>query len=154
MTLERNNSWGLKSLGNSTQFGFHTFCSRLFDGPRPAPLKECLHTMVMWGMKSSKAGAGRDDCSTSSSILVRQPNSPKKRSKGKMKRRHSVDFAVSTDVVEFESADENSKDQMWYTKEEFSLIKERNSLVNSCKRHSISFHLTLPGMVFFCRLFE
>ena len=84
--------------------------------------------MVMW--KKSK-NADADTCSTTSSILVSSssPHKSSKRSKRKVKRRHSVDFAGATDVVEIESADEDCKGDMWYSKDEFNLIRERNTLV-------------------------
>jgi hypothetical protein len=79
--------------------------------------------------------------------------------KNRVKRRHSVDFVSHADIVEIEkvSSDESVKEEMWYSKEEYELIKTRNSLVvkmmkNGQFRESDEFslrgleHRLKPGM--------
>jgi hypothetical protein len=79
--------------------------------------------------------------------------------KNRVKRRHSVDFVSHAHIVEIEkvSSDESVKEEMWYSKEEYELIKTRNSLVvkmmkNGQFRESDEFslrgleHRLKPGM--------
>lgn len=55
---------------------------------------------------------------------------PMPRRQGRMKRRHSVDFKPPADTVnEFEKMDEEAKTLCWYSKDEYDIIKARNSLI-------------------------
>jgi hypothetical protein len=76
------------------------------------------------------------NASCSGSILTNNGNGGMKKSKNRVKRRHSVDFVSNAQVVEIEkvSCDESVREEMWYSKEEYDLIKTRNSLV--CRKTS------------------
>ena len=44
-------------------------------------------------------------------------------------RRCSVDFVGESTVIEIENADELEREQIWYTRDEYEIIKARNSLI-------------------------
>ena len=69
-----------------------------------------------------------DDSVSIVSCLSNSVARPKKKT-GRMKRRHSVDFAGSNTVVEIDKADDQSKEDLWYTKLELESLKQRNGLV-------------------------
>lgn len=51
---------------------------------------------------------------------------------GKVRRRHSVDFAPPAEmhkVIEFEPAQQDVKEEIWYSKDDYDIIKARNSLI-------------------------
>lgn len=52
-----------------------------------------------------------------------------KNKRGRVKRRHSVDFAGDHTVVEIDKADDQSREELWYTKPELESLKQRNGLV-------------------------
>lgn len=70
-----------------------------------------------------------DELSTAS-FSVRDEAKPQ--TSGKMRRRHSVDFAGGErlhKVVEYEGVDEEERGEVWYQREEYDIIKSRNSLI-------------------------
>ena len=54
-----------------------------------------------------------------------------RRKKGRMRRRHSVDFkpTVEPEVKKFDPVEDENKAQCWYSKDEYDIIKARNSLI-------------------------
>jgi len=44
-------------------------------------------------------------------------------------RRRSVDFVKPSAVVEIEKLNEEDRDQIWYSRDEYDIIKARNSLI-------------------------
>lgn len=44
-------------------------------------------------------------------------------------RRHSVDFVTESTVIEFDKADEKTKQDIWYSRDEYEIIRARNSLI-------------------------
>lgn len=51
------------------------------------------------------------------------------RPKQKLRRRHSVDFISGHQVLEIDKPDEDNKQTIWYNREEYDIIKARNSLI-------------------------
>jgi hypothetical protein len=53
-----------------------------------------------------------------------RPATPKRRP-----RRHSVNFVTESKVIEFDKADEKVKQDIWYSRDEYEIIRARNSLI-------------------------
>jgi hypothetical protein len=67
---------------------------------------------------------------SSSSFSVRDAKKPEDTgTKHKMRRRHSVDFIGGHKVLEIDKPHEDSKQDIWYNREEYDIIKARNSLI-------------------------
>lgn len=47
----------------------------------------------------------------------------------RLPRRHSVDFVQESTVIEFEKPDEKVKQDIWYSRDEYDIIRARNSLI-------------------------
>lgn len=47
----------------------------------------------------------------------------------KMKRRHSVDFVGDHTIIEYDAVDHELREEVWYNKDEYDIIKARNSLI-------------------------
>jgi len=64
-----------------------------------------------------------DEYSTTSSFSVidRKP--------GKISRRRSVDFVLDSKVLEYDAPTEEEREEMWYNRDEYDIIKARNSLI-------------------------
>jgi hypothetical protein len=67
---------------------------------------------------------------SSSSFSVRDAKKPQNTgTKPKMRRRHSVDFVGGHKVLEIDKPEEEIKQDIWYNREEYDIIKARNSLI-------------------------
>jgi hypothetical protein len=67
---------------------------------------------------------------SSSSFSVKDAKKPQDTGpKHKMRRRHSVDFISGHKVLEIDKPDEDIKQTIWYNREEYDIIKARNSLI-------------------------
>jgi len=83
-----------------------------------------------------------DNATTSSSFTVDNGRlkvelstpvqAPPQRPRGRMRRRHSVDFKPAAEpeqVKEVERVDDEARSMCWYSKDEYDIIKARNSLI-------------------------
>lgn len=73
-----------------------------------------------------------DDASTSSFSVGNEKgqHEPLQRPGRKIKRRHSVDFVISSpQVEEFDRVAEEDVQKLWYSRDEYDIIKARNSLI-------------------------
>jgi hypothetical protein len=67
---------------------------------------------------------------SSSSFSVRDAKKPEDTGTiHKMRRRHSVEFISGHKVLEIDKPHEDSKQDIWYNREEYDIIKARNSLI-------------------------
>jgi hypothetical protein len=57
-----------------------------------------------------------------------KPNPAPRRGR-RMHRRHSVDFVPHSQVIEIDTPEEEQKTDIWYTRDEYDIIKARNSLI-------------------------
>lgn len=61
-----------------------------------------------------------------------EPQSP--RSRRVIRRRHSIVFSGENKVYEFDKAGEDMKDEIWYNKVDYDIIKARNKLIVKMKK--------------------
>jgi hypothetical protein len=67
---------------------------------------------------------------SSSSFSVKDFKKPEDTgTRPKMRRRHSVDFTSGHKVLEIDKPDQELKEEIWYSREEYDIIKARNSLI-------------------------
>jgi len=67
----------------------------------------------------------QDECSSSFSVADKKHTSEDR----KMRRRHSVDFINGHEAFEFEKPESQDAEEIWYTREEYDIMKARNSLI-------------------------
>jgi hypothetical protein len=72
-----------------------------------------------------------DGTLNTSSFRVDEPDESALRKSFKLRRRHNVDFLPESQarVIEFEASDEMYKDSVWYSRDEYDIIKARNQLI-------------------------
>jgi hypothetical protein len=70
-----------------------------------------------------------DEQSSSSFSVKSARKSEVNGGKTKMRRRHSVDFKSGHEVLEIDKPEEDMKEEIWYSRDEYDIIKARNSLI-------------------------
>jgi hypothetical protein len=72
-----------------------------------------------------------DGILNTSSFLVDEPDESALKKSFNLQRRHNVDFLPDSQVrvIEFEANDEMYKDSVWYSRDEYDIIKARNQLI-------------------------
>lgn len=75
-----------------------------------------------------------DDASTASFSVQDAKQKQSQVPRRAMQRRHSVDFACSHKIVEFDKADVEDKEEIWYSRDEYDIIKARNRLLVKMKK--------------------
>lgn len=75
-----------------------------------------------------------DDSPTSSFNVENEPQSPKTSRPPLRRSRPGVCFVERVQIIEFEKADEHTSALIWYRRDEYDIIKARNSLIVKMKK--------------------